>query len=132
MRKFISCMALVGLIAGFGCNTSTDNTDDADVVVPNVAGAWAMTANTSFLFTLTLSQTEDIVGGFMERTNGVEPIDAISGTIDADGYLVFTRARVNQVYSGFLTSDATSRILEGTFTVPPATNQYPWRATMPK
>jgi len=107
-------------------------TTDGGAVVPNVAGAWAMTANTSFLFNLTLSQSEDIVGGFMERTNGVEPIDAISGTIDADSHLTFTRARLNQVYSGFLTSDATTLILEGTFTVPPSTNTYPWRATMPK
>lgn len=129
MRKFMSCLALGGLVAVFGCNTATDHTDEA--AVPNVAGEWSMTANTSYLFSLNLSQTEDIVGGFMERTNGVEPIDAISGTIDADGHIVFTRARVNQVYSGTLASNATSRILEGTFTAPPATNQYSWRATLP-
>lgn len=131
MRRFMFCLAMLSLTFVIGCETATDNTNDT-VVVPDVAGTWAMVANTAFGFDLTLSQTENVVGGFMERTNGVEPTDAISGTITADGQLTFLRARVNQTYTGALTNDATLRILEGTFTVEGDTNAYPWRATMPK
>jgi hypothetical protein len=133
MRKLMTLVALMGLVAAIGCNaTDDDATNDDATTVPSVTGTWAMVANTAFEFNLTLTQSGGTIGGFMERTNGIEPIDPVNGTINAGGVITFTRGRVSQTYTGIRISDATSWILEGTFVGVGDTNTVPWRATMPK
>lgn len=132
MRRLMSCLAVVGLVAMLGCNSDDSDTPSDTATVPSVTGTWAMVANTAFEFDLTLTQTGGTIGGFMERTNGSEPIDPVNGTITSGGVITFTRGRVSQTYTGIRLSDATNWILEGSFVGLGDTNTFPWRATMPK
>jgi len=128
MRRLMSCLVLAGVVAVVGCSSSDDNSNPP----PDVAGTWTMVANVVYGFDLTITQSGGAIDGTMVRTNGVEPTDTISGTIDGDGMISFIRSRVDQQYNGILTSDATQWILEGTFGGVGNTNVYPWRATMAK
>jgi hypothetical protein len=72
--------------------------------VHQVAGTWKITVSGSYEFELQLRQSGQDIEGTMRRTNGTEPIDAVSGTVGTDGSIKFTRTRApnewRQTYTG--------------------------------
>ncbi|MCX6567364.1 MAG: hypothetical protein NTW38_13255, partial [Candidatus Aminicenantes bacterium] len=58
-----------------------------------VAGKWKMTVSGSYEFELQLRQSGQDFEGTMKRTNGDEPIDPVSGTVQEDGTIQFERRR---------------------------------------
>jgi len=72
--------------------------------VHQAAGTWNITVSGSYQFELQLRQSGQTIEGTMRRTNGTEPIDAVSGTVGTDGSVTFTRTRApnewRQTYTG--------------------------------
>lgn len=123
MRRWICLMTLgLALLAG-GCSSSDEET------IPNLAGTWKMIANVTFQFDLLLTQNGGTITGTMARTNGVEPTDAVNGTIDANGAVTFTRARVNQSYVGAVSTTAGITSMNGTFSTAGSSTVALWQAT---
>jgi hypothetical protein len=99
--------------------------------VPTIAGLWKMVGNSAFNFDLQIQQSGDQITGTMTRTNGDEPVDAISGKVYSDWRIEFTRVRpeaFTQVYSGKISDINITLIMDGTFTHDGQGN-YPWSAT---
>lgn len=95
----------------------------------DLTGKWKMVANTAE-FDFDLIQSGSEISGTMTRTNGVEPVDTIKGSVQSNGYVQFTRDRLGswtQVYAGQIGGSGSSQSMQGTFT---HDNQgsYPWTA----
>jgi hypothetical protein len=96
--------------------------------------------NNQFHFNLALAPTGDTITGTMTRTNGVEPVDNIFGSVAPNGKVEFTRVRPGnfvQVYTGLYTGQVKVGVeidisMQGTFThngAPDPTNSG-WFATL--
>jgi hypothetical protein len=79
--------------------------------------------NNQFRFDLALTATSGVITGTMTRTNGVEPVDNVSGSVAPNGQVEFTRVRPGifvQVYTGLYTGqrkiDELDISMQGTFT----------------
>jgi hypothetical protein len=59
----------------------------------DITGQWSLTVSGSYEFSLVLKQNGQDVNGTMKRTNGNEPIDPVSGTVQEDGSIQFERCR---------------------------------------
>jgi hypothetical protein len=95
----------------------------------DLTGKWKMVANTA-QFDFDVIQSDSAISGTMTRTNGVEPVDTITGSVQSNGNVQFTRARPGswtQVYTGQIGGSGSSQSMQGTFT---HDNQgsYPWTA----
>ena len=96
----------------------------------DLTGKWKMVANTAE-FSFDIIQSGSEISGTMTRTNGVEPVDTIQGSVQSNGYVQFTRDRPGswtQVYTGQIVGSGSGQSIQGTFT---HDNQgsYPWTAS---
>ena len=122
LRRVLCCMALgMALLAG-GCSSDDD--------VTNVAGSWNMVANVDYSFTLVLNQDGKTITGSMIPIAPTGDTQNISGTIDADDSITFTRSNatgVYQTYTGSVTGGGSS--MSGTFTHVGVEGSFAWAAT---
>jgi hypothetical protein len=82
-----------------------------------LAGKWDMVGNVNYQFILEIQQSGNQITGTMTRTNGVEPVDSITGT-SSDNGIKFTRSRpgvFEQVYTGGLYTTGGPLKMTGTF-----------------
>ena len=126
LRKVI-CLVALGLAVLVGGCSSSDS-------VPNVAGTWKMVANVLFQFDMILAQNGGTITGSMIRTNGVEDVDTVAGTVESDGAINFTRTRAGvggwtQIYTGAVTTSGGVSVMNGTFRLSTSSTSVPWQAT---
>jgi len=101
---------------------------DDSVYSGDLSGKWNMVANTDFNFILDLQQSGNQITGTMTSTNAAsEPVDAISGTISADGTIQFVRVRAGQWTQAY-TGSVSGSSIAGSFSQN-GQGQYPWSAS---
>jgi hypothetical protein len=95
-----------------------------ELFLPDFTFQGNMEANSNqFHFNLVLTPTGTTVTGTMTRTNGVEPVDNVLGSVKSNGELEFTRVRPRefvQVYTGLYTGQKRAGVeidisMQGTF-----------------
>ena len=129
MLRKAFCLLTLGLVlfAG-GCSSSDDEN------LPNLTGTWKMVTSGAYNFDLILTQNGATISGTMVRTNGTEPTDTVTGTVDASNTATFTRVRTGtggwtQTYVGVVTTTGGIMSMNGTYTGTQFTGAYLWQAT---
>jgi hypothetical protein len=129
----LSLVAPVLLLSACGSDSATTPTPTPTPTPISVNGAWSMTANTSYKFTLTITQAGAAITGTMHCITPAGADTLIDGGFDGTN-IIFTRhlpatrtvASSTQVYTGIVS--AAGSALSGTFTAAGSTKTYPWSA----
>ena len=121
------------LLSACADDSSTTPTPTPTPTPISVTGAWSMTANTTYQFTLTITQAGAVITGTMHCITPAGPDTLIDGGFDGTN-IAFTRhlpavgrgVPPTQLYTGIVSSAGNA--LAGTFTASGATKTYPWSA----
>ena len=130
----LSLVVPVLLLSACGSDSATTPTPTPTPTPISVNGAWSMTANTAYTFTVTINQVGTVITGTMRCVSPKGADTLIDGAFDGTN-IVFTRhlpatrtvASSTQVYTGIVS--AAGNTLAGTFTAGGSTKSYPWTAS---
>jgi hypothetical protein len=124
----LSLVAPVLLLSACGDSGSTAPTPVPTPTPISLTSAWSMIGNSTFVFTLSISQVGTTITGTMDSLNTGESNTQIDGAFDGTT-ITFIRhgASYTQVYTGSVSSNGNK--ITGTYSHNASASIYPWSAT---